>query len=334
MCALVSLILWLVWPTFVKKMGKLRWELFFYDFILAAFLAALVAGFTLGTVGAEITFRDNIAIVGYRQLGYAALAGVVFGLGSIMFTAATAVGGAAAAGTMTGAVTLIISTIMAYFTVTGVSTGVQFAGVALAAGAFALVAKSLTEVVALRRKDLTHKTPMRKKVDVVGAGVVIAFCIIGGVGFGVFLLFLDWTRASELPMTAYPIAALFAFGMLAAGFIFNLYFLNLPVQGEPLSPLTYLKVPVASHIPGILGGIAFTAGLIAFLLMFDAPAAAAVPRGIPLAILPAALGLFAVLGRTVWNEQDDAIYRTKTIFFASGFVLVAASLAVVAGYVS
>jgi len=316
----------------MKKMGKLRWELFYYDFILAAFLAAVVAGFTIGTMGADITFRDNIAIVGYRQLAYAGLAGVVFCLGAIMFTAATSVGGASAAGTMTGAVALIVGTITAYFTVTGVSTGVQFAGVALAAVAFALVARSLAEVVKLRRFDATHKTPMRKKVDMVGAGVVAAFCIVGGVGFGVYSLFIDWARAFDLPMTAFPIAALFTFGMLVAGFIFNLYFLNLPVHGDPLSPLTYVKVPLTAHIPGLLGGIVFTAGLIAFLLMFDAPAAAAVPRGIPLAILPASLGLFAVLGRTVWNEHDDAIYRTKTIFFGAGFVLVAAALAVVAGY--
>ena len=329
--ALVSLLLLAIWPIFVKKTGKLRWELFFYDFLFGALLAAVVAGFTAGTFGAEITFRDNIAIVGYRQLAYAAAGGGVFTLGLILFVAAVSVAGAAVGGALTGAATLIVGTIVAFFG-SAPSNNLQYAGVALALIIFAVIAKFHGEAARLRKKDATHKTPMRKKVEAVSNGVVLTLCIVAGVGMGSFLPFLDWARGFDLPMTAFPLAALFAVGMFAVGFIVNLYFLNLPLQGDAISPLAYFRAPVGLHLTGLAAGVVFAGGLIAYLLLLDAPASVAAPRGVMIAIVPAALGLFALTGRTVWKEFDEAVYRTQTAFLAGGFGIVLASLAVVAGY--
>jgi glucose uptake protein len=331
-CALACLILWALWPVFAKRLGRLRWEFYFYDFILGAVIAALIAGFTLGTFGAEITFRDNIAIVGYRQLGFAAVAGAIFGLGAIMLVAATAVAGAAVAGTLIGAVALTVGAIIAYFSAGVASTGVQFGGIALALAIFVVIARFHSEANRLQRKDATHKTPMRKKVDTVSAGIVLVLCIVGGIGLGSFQPFIDWARISDLPLTAYPVAALFTAGLFSMGFVLNLYFVNLPVQGEPISPVGFVTMPPLLHLGGLLSGVVFAAGLIAYLLIQDAPASVAPPRGLLLALLPASLGLFAILGRTVWNEYDEAIYRTKTAFLASGFCLILASLAVLVGY--
>jgi glucose uptake protein len=331
-CAVACLLLWAAWPTFVKRIGRLRWELFYYDFILGAVLVAILAGLTLGTYGAEITFRDNIAIVSYRQLAYAGISGAIFGLGAIMLVAAVAVAGAAVAGTLTGAVALIVGTIIAYFTSGVVSTGVQFAGVALCLAIFAVIARFYGEALRMQKKDATHKTPMRKRVESVSAGVVMVLCIVSGLGLGTFLPFIDWARGSELPMTAYPIAAMFTAGMFAVGFVLNLYFVNLPVQGDPISPIGYFRMPYGLHINGLLAGLVFTAGLVAYLLLFDAPAAVSAPRGVLVALAPASVGLFAILGRTVWNEFDEAVYRTKTAFFAGGFCIILASVAVIVGY--
>jgi len=174
---------------------------------------------------------------------------------------------------------------------------------------------------------------MRKKVNTVSAGVVITLCVVGGIGLGSFLPFIDWARGFDLPMAAFPMAAMFALGMFGVGFALNLYFVNLPVQGDPVSPLGYFKAPPALHLNGLLAGILFGIGLMSYLLLFDAPPSLAVHRGVLVAIVPAALGLFSILGRTVWNEYDEAVYRTKTAFFAGGFVIVLSALAVVAGYI-
>jgi glucose uptake protein len=327
------MLLWALWPVFIKRIGKLRWELSFYDFLIGAAIAVWAAGFTLGSIGTDITFRDNISIVGLRQLAYAGLAGGVFGLGVIMFVAAVAVTGAAVAGTLTGAIALVTGTLLAYFFAPGVSTGVQFAGVAIALVVFAVVARFHAEAERLKKKDAMHKTPMRRKVEAVAPGVTWALCIIGGVGIGAFLPFIDWARDFELQLTAYPIAAMFSLGMLAAGFVLNLYFLNLPLQGDPVSPLSYVKIPPAMHLTGLLGGFVFGAALLTYMMVVDAPVAVGSPRGVLVALVPAGMGLFAVLGRGVWKEYEEAIYRTKTLFLASGLGIIAASLAVVAGYV-
>ena len=331
--AVVSLILWMLWPVFIKRSTRLRWEFFYYDFLFGAIIATLLGGFTAGTFGTEITFRDNIAIVGYRQLAFAAMAGGVFSLGAIAFVASVTVAGASVGGVLTGASALITGTIIAYFFSGSVSTGVQFAGVALSLVAFLLIARFHSEALRLQKKDLTHKTPMRKKVNTVSAGVVVTLCIVAGLGLGSFLPFIDWARGFDLPMTAFPMAAMFALGMFAVGFALNLYFVNLPVQGDPVSPFGYFKAGPALHINGLLAGILFGVGLIAYLLLFDAPASLAVHRGVLVAIVPASLGLFSILGRTVWNEYDEAVYRTKTAFFAGGFVIALSALAVVAGYI-
>jgi glucose uptake protein len=331
-CALACLLLWALWPVFIKRIGRMRWEFFFYDFLFGAVIAAIVAGFTLGTFGAEITFRDNIAIVGYRQLAFAAVAGGIFGLGVIMFVAAVAVSGAAVAGTLTAASALIVGTIIAYFTAGVVSTGVQFGGIIMAIALFAVIARFHSEALRLQRKDATHKTPMRKKVETVSAGVVLVLCIVGGIGLGSFLPLIDWARVSDLPMTAFPVAALFTVGMFGVGFVLNLYFVNLPLQGEPISPIGFFTMPPLLHLNGMLSGALFAAGLVAFLLLMDAPASLAASRGVLVALVPASLGLFAILGRTVWKEYEEAIYRTKTAFFAGGFCIILASLTVIAGY--
>jgi hypothetical protein len=249
-----------------------------------------------------------------------------------MFVAAVAVAGAAVAGTLTGAIALIIGAILAYFTSGVVSTGVQFGGIALALAVFVLIARFYSEALRLHRKDATHKTPMRKKVETVSAGIVLVLCIVGGIGLGSFLPIIDWARVSDLPMTAFPIAALFAVGVFGVGFVLNLYFVNLPVQGEPLSPLGYFTMPPMLHLNGLLSGIIFAAGLVAYLLILDAPPSLAAPRGVMVALVPASLGLFALMGRTVWKEYDEAIYRTKTAFLAGGFGIILASLAVIVGY--
>jgi len=113
--------------------------------------AGRLYGWNLGT---EITFRDNIAIVGYRQLLFAAMAGGAFSFGAIAFVASVAVAGASVGGVLTGASALITGTIIAYFFSGSVSTGVQFAGVALSLVAFVLIARFHAEHYVCKRRIL------------------------------------------------------------------------------------------------------------------------------------------------------------------------------------
>jgi glucose uptake protein len=331
--AVISVILWAFWPTLVKRMSaRLRWELFYFDFAFSALLITGIAGLTLGTLNVEIPFRDNIAIVGYRQLAYAIIAGSVFNLGNMMLVGGISLAGMTVAGILSGSIALILATIIGYFTATGGASGVQFAGVIIAAGLFLLTARSYDRALMLRHRDLMHKTPMRKKVEAPSAGVGIAFCIISGVGLGSFHTFIDWARVADLSMTAYPIAFFFALGIFLSTLVFNLYFMNLPVQGDPLSPLDYFRIPAGAHLSGILSGLVFGLGLVAFLLAAEANGAIAVPRGVILAILPASAALMALQGRRGWHEFDDATYRTQTVLLVSSLALLLAAATVIAGY--
>jgi hypothetical protein len=72
--AILSMICWGSWANTFKLTGKWRFELFYFDYSFGLLLFAAIAAATLGQLGTELSFSDNIVIAGKRQLGYAVLA--------------------------------------------------------------------------------------------------------------------------------------------------------------------------------------------------------------------------------------------------------------------
>src|SRR5512139_421819 len=86
--AIFTMICWGSWANTLKMTGKWRFELFYFDYSIGVFLAALLAGLTVGSMEMRIedtsrmlfTFTDNLSVSPKRIMVYAVAGGAVFNL--------------------------------------------------------------------------------------------------------------------------------------------------------------------------------------------------------------------------------------------------------------
>ncbi len=126
----------------------------------------------------------------------------------------------------------------------------------------------------------------------------------------------------------YAVAFMFAIGVFFSTFIFNLYFLNLPVQGEPLSMFTYFQGTLKQHALGIAGGLLWCMGAIANFTAASAPKSVEVGPAVSYAIGQGATMVSALWGLLVWKEFAGARPKVRVmlavmlLLFLIGLVLV------------
>ncbi len=99
------------WATTFKFAGKWRFELFYFDFAVGLFLAAVLYAFTVGNFGFDgFNFLDDLQHAGKRQWMYGFLAGLIFNLGNMLLMAAVSVMGISLAFPMTAGIALLVGT--------------------------------------------------------------------------------------------------------------------------------------------------------------------------------------------------------------------------------
>src|SRR5260370_24374447 len=84
----LSMICWGSWANTFKLAGKWRFELFYYDYSLGVLLAAIIAAYTFGSMGDELSFSDNLIVAGKRNMAYAVAGGVVFNIANMLLVSA------------------------------------------------------------------------------------------------------------------------------------------------------------------------------------------------------------------------------------------------------
>src|SRR5688572_17183021 len=96
--AILSMLCWGSWANTFKLAKKWRFELFYFDYAFGVLLAALIAAFTFGSMGDELSFLDNLMYTaGKRQIAWAVVAGAVFNLANMLLVAAISIAGLAVA---------------------------------------------------------------------------------------------------------------------------------------------------------------------------------------------------------------------------------------------
>jgi glucose uptake protein len=131
-----------------------------------------------------------------------------------------------------------------------------------------------------------------------------------------------------LGLGPYTVGALFGFGVFASTFVFNVYLMNLPIDGEPIGIKPYFKAPKVYHIWGVLGGIVWAIGGVSNFVASSAPQEVQVGPAISYAVGQGATMISALWGLLVWREFADASGRAR-LLLALMFVLFLAGLALV-----
>src|SRR5438477_2581703 len=112
---ILSMLFWGSWANTFKLTGKWRFELFYYDYSLGVLLAAIIAAYTFGSMGDELSFSDNLIVAGKRNMAWAMAGGVVFNLANMLLVAAISVAGLAVAFPIGIGLALVVGVIWNYW---------------------------------------------------------------------------------------------------------------------------------------------------------------------------------------------------------------------------
>ena len=333
---IVSMLCWGSWANTFKMAGKWRFELFYYDYALGVLIAAVVAAYTFGSLGNDLSFADNLLIAGRRNEAFGVAAGVVFNLANMLLVAAISIAGLAVAFPVAIGLALVIGVIWNYALNPQGHKFLLAAGVVLVVGAIVVDAIAYGAHARASRKETVPPPAAqrgRTKVDRRGSGAKgLIVSLVSGLLMGSFYPLVQigvGGGPDSAGLGPYAVAFFFAIGVFLSTFIFNLYFLNLPVEGEPISMSFYLRGTARQHLLGILGGLIWCTGAIANFVAASTPKQVQVGPAISYAIGQGATMISALWGLLVWKEFAGANSRVKAmlaimlLLFVAGLALVA-----------
>src|SRR5579875_76702 len=319
---LVSLICLGSWAN-TCKMGaaaKLRYEIYYADCIVGAFVCVAILGFTAGSLGFDgFSLRDDLMIAARKDWLLAFVAGTIFSLGNILLLASVSLAGLAIAFPISFAVAQCVATPIDYFVnhdrpVSFLAFGccLDLAAAGIAAWLHHALAAMRHEEVARAGKAKSTRRPSPAKPIILAAA--------GGLLIGGAAPLADRAQVGEIGLGPYALSFLFTFGAAAAGLLWTLFLMNLPVEGEPLEIPEYFRRPWKTHVYGLAGGAVWGIGLVASLVPIAQALARGVSAGLPLsyALTQSAAVLVAVWGIAAWKELQGADIRMTTL---SGLML-------------
>lgn len=328
MLMILGMLCWGSWANTFKLVGKWRFELYYFDYAFGVMAAAVIYALTVGTLGFDgFTFTDDLMQSGKRQWFYGFCGGVVFNLANMLLVAAISVAGLAVAFPIGIGLAIIIGVALNYI--------LQPAGnpILLFTGCAVIVVATMVDALAYRGLEITRHEQeakagkaksTRRKMSV--KGIVLA--LAAGVLMGLFFPLVVKAQAGELGLGPYAVGFVFAVGVFGSTFVFNLFFMNLPVEGPPVEILEYFQGTFKQHALGWLGGAVWFTGAICTFVAASAPEEVHVGPAISYALGQGATMVSALWGLLVWKEFAGADTRTRAlititlVLFACGLSMV------------
>jgi glucose uptake protein len=299
---IVSMLCWGSWANTFKLTKNWRFELFYFDYAFGVVIAAFVAAFTFGSMGDELSVMDNLSITGKRQIAYALAAGAVFNLANMLLVAAISLAGLAVAFPVGIGLALVIGVIWNYILRPSGNPALLFGGAALVVVAIVIDALAYRAHAAATRTASTRVT---------AKGLILS--LVSGVLMGSFYPLVQISAAGEIGLGPYTVAMIFSIGVLISTLVFNMYFMNLPVQGEAVPLMAYFRGKIIFHILGLLGGIIWCTGAIANFVAAAAPSDVRLGPAVSYALGQGATMISALWGLLIWKEFRGANSRVKTM---------------------
>jgi glucose uptake protein len=213
-------------------------------------------------------------------------------------------------------------------------------------GSLLVVAAILLETLVYRALSRSHREGLIKagktrSTNSETSWKAILVSVVAGLLIGSSWPLVDLSKQGGLG--PYSIGCLFAAGVFLSTLAFNIFFMNLPVEGEPVEFRNYFRGRSSQHLLGVLGGVVWAIGLLAMLVVssatkspegggaFDlaAPGEPLLNPALGYALAQAATLVAALWGLLVWKECRGAEMRVRAMvtlalaLFAGGLALVA-----------
>lgn len=318
------------WASTLKAAGsKWRFELYYFDFAIGVFLAAILAALTLGSLGWDgFSFLDDVRNAGKRQELFSFLAGCLINLGNMMLLASVSMTGLAVAFPIGLGLAVMVAAIWNSILNPGTANSLL-----MGAGAFCLIATTAVASMAFKANTVNKlvalvqqgKTKSTKKTFS-SKGLILAG--VGGILMGSYSPLMDLARDSEIGLGPYGLIVTFAIGIVFSTFVYNLFFMNLPVQGKVLDFSEYFKGNLKAHYMGFLGGTLWVAALLTGFVVAKADPIAQVAPALTFAISQGGVLIGTLSGLLVWKEFAEADSKVKGLL-TSMLVLLVVGIALV-----
>jgi glucose uptake protein len=321
----ISMLCWGSWANTMKLSGKWRFELYYFDYTLGVLACALLAALTFGSIesvpadmpGVAFSFFDNMSISGKKQMAWAAGGGVIFNIANLLLVAAISVAGLSVAFPVGIGVALITGVVLNYILKPAGNPALLFGGVGVVL--LAIIVTALAHSAHAAGKLLAQPAPAP---TVAGARAVhrpgsrqggtpspikgIALSLAAGLLMGLFYPLVEMSKRGDLGLGPYAAAFCFAVGILLSTPIFNLFFMNLPVEGDPVSFKQYFTGTRNQHLLGIAGGAIWCVGTVANFVAASAPPSVNVGPAVSYAMGQGATLVSTLWGLFVWKEFAGA----------------------------
>jgi glucose uptake protein len=241
---------------------------------------------------------------------YIFLGGLIFNLGNMLLMAAVSVAGLSVAFPMGMGVALLIGSGLGLAggpagnaTLLGLGCVLILTSIVVNAVSYRIMGVARHEVLARAGKAKSTRRPSPLK------GIVLA--LLAGVLIGIFTPLVQKAREGELGLGPYALGFIFAFGIFFSSFVFDIFFMNLPVEGEPVEFGWYLKGGLRQHLSGLASGFIWYTGIVSAWVCSSVPETM---QGTPLPRFLLAQGspvLAALWGILVFREFKASDIRVK-----------------------
>jgi len=324
---ILGIVCWGSWTNTFKLAGKWRFELYYFDFALGLLAASLLLAYTLGNMGFDgFSFSDDLMHAGKRQWMFGFLGGVVFNFANMLLMAAIALTGMAVAFPIGFGAALLVLVTIDYLIKPFGNPVLLFGGCGLVVGAMAVGAQAFG-MLNRQRHEALAKAGKARSLRRPGSAKGVVVSIVSGLIMGSFFPLAALAQEGETGLGPYSTAVVLAVGALISTFVFNLFFMNLPLEGEPVEPREYILGTPAQHLWGILGGALWCVGAVAVFI-----GASSIPTmnfGLSSYVMALGAGLVSALwGLLVWKEFKGAELKMKLlpavmlVLFGCGLALV------------
>jgi glucose uptake protein len=314
---IITMFCWGSWANTQKLVhGKLRYELFYWDYVIGIFVFSLLAAFTLGSWGENgRSFIPDLLQATRSNIASTFIGGVIFNLANILLATAIAVAGMSVAFPIGIGIALILGVIVNFFLVQKGDPLALFIGVALVAAAIILNA--------IAYRSATGST---KNANLRG----ITISIVAGVLMSFFYRFIasamdlnNFVNPEAGKMTPYTASVIFSAGILISNLLFNSIMMRWPIEGPPVSYKEYFKGTGSLHAVGVLGGSIWALGNL-FNLIAAGKAGPAISYGLG----QGATLIAAIWGVLIWKEFKNSsphvtgLLAGMFFFFIAGLGLI------------
>jgi len=301
----LTMFCWGSWANTMKLAGRWRFELFYFDYAFGVALTGTVLALTLGSMGEGLTFQDNLLITSKRALVLGFGAGCIFNLANMLLVAAIAVAGMAVAFPVGIGLALVIGVAWSYILNPQGNPWLLFCGAALLVLGIVVVASAYRK---FQREKLSGGAdePASKRRAQGPSFKAIGLSLACGVLMGSFYPLVEMSKAGELGLRAYTVGFVFGLGVLLSTPVYNLVFMNVPVEGPPIGLRHYFQGTARQHLLGLLGGVTWMVGTIANFAAASAPPEVQVGPAISYAIGQGAVLVSTLWGLLYWKEFRGA----------------------------